>query len=143
MELELSADLQSLSHELARLTAGLALPPRRLDAHRQIHREDDSGDDDEGDDDKEEAHHQHHIDTTGSTSHQPSLNRPWPSADRDDALKLIRQKAQRVRLQNSEGAVCWKKSCRGTSKLEKGGVYIIPSFSPSEFAPLVLKSCSS
>lgn len=103
LNLDLSSNLQAMSHELARLTAGLALPVRKED-----HFLNNDTDVDEDEDDHIEIcrHFGHHEpETRGDDCHL--------APDCDEDLKILRRKAQDARLQNSEGAMCWRRSCEG------------------------------
>lgn len=110
---DLSSNLHNLAQELARLAAGLALPSRKLELSDDLNRKDESD---------EEEGNRVQMDPSPDLSSQKDDRFPEGNslaAFSEGALKTLRRKGQNARLQNSEGALCWKKNCQDCLSMTK------------------------
>ncbi|KAH9815435.1 hypothetical protein DFH28DRAFT_1126173 [Melampsora americana] len=110
---ELSSNLHEMSQEMARLVAGLALPSRRLEINNDLNRREESDED-------EENGVQTESNLKASSHKADELTEGNSLAPfSEEALKMLRRKGQNARLQNSEGALCWKKNCQDCLSITK------------------------
>ncbi|EGG00912.1 uncharacterized protein MELLADRAFT_111406 [Melampsora larici-populina 98AG31] len=110
---DLSTNLHDMSQELNRLAAGLALPSRKLESNDDLHRKDESD---------EEEENRVQVESSLKLSFQKDDNfheENTVAPFSEEALKTLRRKGQNARLQNSEGALCWKKNCQDCLSMTK------------------------
>ncbi|KAG0148854.1 hypothetical protein CROQUDRAFT_74780 [Cronartium quercuum f. sp. fusiforme G11] len=111
---DLSSNLQEMSQEVARLTAGLALPPRKLELRDNLTPNNDPDGDEEDDGNFV-------VEGRNFGDHEPETesNESQPIPISEESLKTLRRKAQTARLQNSEGAMCWRRTCKDCLRMTK------------------------